>query len=406
MKRASTSELLSMNAYWVGLSFMWNSLHPIVLPAVLLNLVPETQKNTYLGILVFAGLGIAMVLQPLAGALSDGWASRWGRRRPLIVMGTLGDLVFLGLLAWSGSLAAVVIGYIGLQFTSNFAHGAMQGVLPDRVPREQLGAASALKNVVDMGGLVVASLGAGRLLDPQTRDPGPAMAAVVVVLLISLAITVLGTREEPSHAAPPAPLAERLRVDFRGHPAFAWVLAVRFVFLLGVYGIQSFAQYYLKDVLGVPNPAQQTGDLLAALTIALMACAFAAGWLSDRIGSRPVMALAGIVASAGMLLLMLARTPLELIVYGSVLGAGIGLFLTSNWTAANRLVPASEAAKYLGLTNLATAGAGALGRLEGPVIDALNNAHPGAFTGYTALFVFGALTTLASAVLLRWVRTE
>jgi MFS family permease len=282
----------------------------------------------------------------------------------------------------------------------------MQGVLPDRVPREQLGAASAFKNVVDMSGLVVASLFAGRLLDPQTRDPALIMALVMAALLAALAITVIGTREEPAHDARAAPLAERLRVDFRTNRAFAWVMAVRFVFLLGIYGIQSFAQYYLKDVLGVANPAQATGDLLAALTIALIACAFAAGWLSDRIGARPVMALAGVVASAGMLLLMLARTPFELIAYGSVVGAGIGFFLTSNWTAANRLVPPAEAAKYLGLTNLATAGAGALGRLEGPVIDWLNNAQPGAYAGYTALFVFGAVTTLASALLLRWVRTE
>ena len=76
-------------------SAMWNSLHVIILPAVLLNFVPDSQKNSYLGVLTFFGLIMALVIQPISGALSDRWASRWGRRRPLIVIGTAFDFVFL-----------------------------------------------------------------------------------------------------------------------------------------------------------------------------------------------------------------------------------------------------------------------------------------------------------------------
>ena len=79
MKKLSTLHLLVINAYWVGLSFMWNTIHPIMLPAVLLNYVPDAKKNTYLGLLTFVGLVIAMIVQPVTGALSDGWSSRFGR---------------------------------------------------------------------------------------------------------------------------------------------------------------------------------------------------------------------------------------------------------------------------------------------------------------------------------------
>jgi MFS family permease len=91
------------------------------------------------------------------------------------------------------------------------------------------------------------------------------------------------------------------------------------------------------------------------------------------------------------------------LIFGAVLGAGIGLFLTANWALANELAPASEEGKFLGLTNLATAGSGALGRLQGPLIDMLNNARPGAFWGYGELFLFGAVCVLLSAWLLRYV---
>lgn len=405
MKRVSVLEMLVLNAYWVGISFMWNSLHPIILPAVLLNFVPETQKNTYLGLLTFVGLVIAMIVQPLSGALSDRWSSRWGRRRPLILFGTLFDFVFLALLGWSGGLAWVAIGYIGLQLSSNVAHGPLQGLLPDRVPHEQLGAASGLKNLMDMGGLVVASLLAGRLLDPEARHPFVIMAVVAGVLAVSGAITLLGTPESPARRedapATQKPLADLFRVDFRANVSFWWLIGTRFAFLLGIYGIQSFTQYYLRDVLQVPNPAQQTGDLLAAITLALIALAVAGGWLSDRFGAKPMMVVAGVVGAVGCLLLLLARTSTTLILFGSVLGAGIGLFLTANWALANRLAPAADAGKFMGLTNLATAGAGAMGRLEGPFIDLLNNARPGAYLGYTALFVLGAVGCLVSILLLR-----
>ena len=38
MKKLTFLQLLTLNAYWVGISFMWNALHPIILPAVLASL--------------------------------------------------------------------------------------------------------------------------------------------------------------------------------------------------------------------------------------------------------------------------------------------------------------------------------------------------------------------------------
>ncbi len=406
-KHATIRELFVINTYWVGLSIMWNSLHPLILPAMLLNLVPETRKNTYLGLLTFAGLVIAMIVQPISGAVSDRWHSRWGRRRPFILAGTLVDFIFLAIIGWAGGLFWLVIGYIGLQFSSNIAHGPAQGLLPDRVPPEQLGMGSAIKNLLDMAGLIVASLLAGRLMDPQGRNPTVIMLVVILVLAAMATITLVFTREAPTgtrnSSASKESLRDLLHVDFRAHTAYWWLILARFAFLLGVYGVQSFAEYYVRDVLEVANPVLATGNLLAAVTLALLVFLMAGGWLSDRIGTRWVMAAASLLAALGCLLLMTARTPAQLVIYGSILGMGIGLFLTSNWTVASRLAPVEDAGKFLGLTNLATAGAGALGRLTGPLIDLFNNMSPGAHLGYTFLFLLGAVSSLAVLPLLGWI---
>jgi MFS family permease len=402
-KPLSLPQMMVMNAYWVGLSFMWNALHPIILPAVLLNFVPDARKNTYLGLLTFIGLVIAMLVQPLSGALSDGWSSRFGRRRPLIVIGTLFDFVFLSILAWGGGLTWLFIGYIGLQLTSNVAHGPLQGLLPDRVPESQLGVASSLKTFMDMLSLITASLLAGRLLDPQTRNPTAIMLVVMGLLAVSASITVFLTPEAPTRDRAPVDVKSLLgqfKFDFRKNADYWWLIAERALFLLGVYGVQAFAQYYLQDVLRVPDPPRQTGDLLAAITIGLVVLVLVGGWLTDRFGAKPILSLATLLTATGMILMLLAGDMGGLTFFGSIVGAGIGLFLTSNWALANGLAPGDEAGKFLGLTNLATAGSGALARLEGPALDALNAAWPGAWVGYKGLFIFGAVCMVVSLLFL------
>ena len=409
MKKLTLTQLLVLNAYWMGLSFMWNSIHPILLPAVLLNYVPDAKKNTYLGLLTFVGLIIAMIVQPITGAISDGWKSRFGRRRPLAVLGTLFDFVFLSLLAWSGGLIWLFIGYVGLQFSSNIAHGPMQGLMPDRVPRSQMGVASSLKTFMDMLSLVVASLLAGRLLDPISRDPAPIMIVAMSLLAVAASITFFSVREEPALNQTRTDwksLLGSFRINFRENSAYWWLIGERMLFLLGIYGMQVFAQYYLQDVLRVPDPPKQTGDLLAALTITMIVLVLFAGWLTDKYGAKRILTIGTSVAAGGMLLMLLATDMRGLTIFGSVLGAGIGLFLTSNWALANSLVPQEEAGKYLGLTNLATAGSAALSRLEGPVLDGLNAAWPGAWIGYKGLFVFGAVCILLSVFFLRKIHVK
>jgi MFS family permease len=383
---------------------MWNGLHQLILPAILLNYVDNQNKNTALGLLTFAGLLLAAIIQPISGGLSDRWHSTWGRRRPLMLVGTIGDFIFLAFFAWAGGLIGIAAGYIGLQFTSNVAHGPAQGLLPDRVTLRQRGYASGIKNIMDMAGLLAAMLILGRILDPEVHRLSASIVIIAGVLSCGAAVTILGTRETPS-----TPLTSHLsqhenrelgQKSSRPIQSYTWLLSSRFLFLLGVYGIQGFIQYYIRDVMRVDNPVKLTADLLAMILLTLMVFAFSGGLWGDRIGHKRVLLIASFLAAAGSLLLMKARTPAGLLIYGTVFGAGVGLFLTSNWALANILAPSEQAGKYLGLSNLATAGAGAIARLTGPLVDILNRAWKDLFAGYTFLFIFGAITTLASLLLL------
>jgi len=403
--RAPFSWILKINAYWFGLSFLWNGLHQLILPAVLLNYINYQEKNTTLGLLTFAGLCIAVVIQPISGAVSDRWNTIWGRRRPLILLGTLGDFIFLAILAWSRGLLWITVGYIGLQFTSNIAHGPAQGLVPDTVPPIQRGMASGIKNLMDMGGLVVGMLILGNVFDPQANHLVIAIILIAAFLAVGAIITLVGRKENPAekfyNSGASSNIIQPMLLSRERLKSYSWLIASRFVFLLGVYGVQGFIQYYIRDEMNVNNPVKLTADLLSIIILALMAFAMTGGWLGDRFGHKRMLYIASIIGAVGSLLLIGAHNSKTLLMYGSVFGAAIGLFLTANWALANLLVPSEQAGKYLGLSNLATAGAGAVARLTGPLIDLLNNARKGVFMGYTFLFILGAITTLGSALLLR-----
>jgi MFS family permease len=84
---------------------------------------------------------------------------------------------------------------------------------------------------------------------------------------------------------------------------------------------------------------------------------------------------------------------------GGLVGASAGVFMSVNWAWAADLAPQEEAGRYLGLSNLATAGASALSRLlAGPIIDGGNALRAG--VGYDLLFLLLALAMSIGALLL------
>lgn len=407
MRRVSVWYMLVLNAYWIGLSFMWNSLHVTILPAVLLNYVPENQKNTWLGLLTFFGLILAMIIQPLSGALSDRWSSRIGRRRPFIWFGTLGDLLFLGILAFVGGLPALFIGYIGLQITSNIAHGPVQGLMPDEVPAAQLGTASGIKTATDMIGIIISSLLMGFLISGKNADPKLSMLAIIGFLIVFGSITLFGAHEkmEPVVKREPIQLKALWKNTFalkisENKPYWLLILS-RFLYLVGIYGFQSFAQYFIRDKFPEQNPIAFTQIVMGSFVVVLVIFSLLAGVLGDRYGRKRIHIISGFIGAAGAILLIFAATPTQLILFGSVMGVGLGIFMSTNWAMANQMASGAEAGKYMGLTNLATAGSAAVARLEGPMIDGLNNVAPGHWVGWTVLFTVSAVLMLCSSLAMR-----
>ena len=121
---------------------------------------------------------------PLMGVLSDRTRWRWGRRRPYIVLGTILDLLFLTVVMLSGSYWLLFVAMLLLQFSSNIAHGALQGLIPDLVPEDQRGRASGVKAMMELLPAVLTALTVARLVG--SGHMGTAFIVVGGMLLMAM----------------------------------------------------------------------------------------------------------------------------------------------------------------------------------------------------------------------------
>jgi MFS family permease len=198
--------------------------------------------------------------------------------------------------------------------------------------------------------------------------------------------------------------------DARKHPAFIWWIINRLFFLAAVTSIQAYAPFFLMYAFNIDRNAAagMTGTLVMMVGIFTLLSAFPSGWLSDRIGRKLLIGISGGLAMLGnVLLLGTVWVPNMLLLYvaGGLIGLATGLFMTTNWALGTDLVPADEAGRYLGISNLAGAGAGIVGTgIGGPMADSLNAFLPG--LGYFSVFLSYALLFALSIVSLRWIKQD
>jgi len=218
--------------------------------------------------------------------------------------------------------------------------------------------------------------------------------------------TILLVREKPCAINGKINIFQVLRntfnIDVSKNPSFIFYLLSRLLFLMPLLVLRTFGLYFLKDVTRVADPVAVASDLMVAVVIALLIVIYPAGYLADRIGRRTIVAFSALVGVAGFIILLLLNTYFFIMLAGVLIGIANGCFMSTNWALATDLVKKNEGARYLGLTNFASAGATALAAAAGPLMDAINHHTPG--LGYYVVLSFCAVCLIASAGLVLKIR--
>ncbi|GCE28907.1 hypothetical protein KDA_43910 [Dictyobacter alpinus] len=195
--------------------------------------------------------------------------------------------------------------------------------------------------------------------------------------------------------------------DFRPRrdPDFAWVLATRLIMMLGINIIQSFLQYYMRDVVKVAHPEQATTNFLIIVSLTSIVSAFGAGWFSDHFGRKRIVYIAGgLMTVVGLVFVITHQLPL-LIAAGAIFGLGYGAYQSVDWAlVADTLPSKSNYARDMGVWNVALSLSQVVAPIiGGPLLDTFSHAGRPVL-GYQVLFSISIIFCLLGTVTVRFIR--
>ncbi len=400
--------LVRISLYWLGLTAIDGAVGLFIQNRV--NFGPFAPDPLEVGRTLFLmSIPVAVIsilIQPTVGSISDYTVSRWGRRKPYIVIGSLLDLVFLAGIALSSSILMLAAFAALLAFSTNIARGPFQGYVPDLVPEKQVGLASAMVGLMQILGNVT-----GFVLVSLAAANGVIELSIVAVAIVEL-VTMVAVVARVGEGQPPKPRKGKSWVtvarevwgtDVLKERSYVWLLASRFFFLMGGAILTNLILTYLKQAHGLDEAQANNTNLimLGAIILATVIAIVPSARLSDRIGRKPVIYASCAIGFVGIVLAALAPGIPIAIVGGVLFGASAGTFLAVDWALMTDIIPKASSGRYMGLSNVATTSSTVIGVATGGLLLDAVNIGLGLGAGPRAAYLLGAIYYVIAAITLR-----
>ncbi len=342
-------------AYWFSLSFQGGALLGLAVPQQLTDLSTAAQATTLLALLGGAAGLVIMVVQPIAGALSDLSSSTWGRRRPFVIGGALIDVVGLLAMAQAANLPALFIGFMLAGFGAAVSGAAYQAYIPDHVPPRQYGEASGYLGAMSMLGTITSFGFAAIIITPQHEAGFYVLNATLIAAGASLTAWRLPDPLPSTSARPVVHNWRALWLEPWRNPDFSWVFATRTMMMIALYTLFTFVAFYVRDVVHVTAFVEGAAILAGVATVAALFSGIVTGILSDRIGRRVLVSIASVLMSSALCGLAFLHDLNMVLALGVVFGFALGTYMAVDWALAVDVLPHEGfAAKDLGLWGLST----------------------------------------------------
>lgn len=285
------------------ISAFWQAYDAIV-PLILTNKFDMSQKNS--GFIMSLDNIFAVFLLPIFGTLSDKFSSRFGRRTPFILVGTVFGATFLCFFGFTDDLTLfIIILLCALVSMATFRSPAV-ALMPDVTLKPLRSKGNAVINLMGTaGGIIVLGLGALFRTSTKGKTDFSAYIITVAALMIAALIVFLLTVKETKWAQEMNVQAKALGIEERSDEktqntpksklskgqlaSLCLLLASVALWFIGYNAVTTKYSVYATNYLGV----EYNITLMVAQGAAIVSY-IPVGLISSRIGRKKSI-LAGIV---------------------------------------------------------------------------------------------------------------
>lgn len=296
--------------FFIGLAFLsisafWQ-LYDNIIPLILQNTFGL--KETVTGTVMAMDNVLALFLLPLFGTLSDKVDTRWGKRTPFIVGGTILAVAFMMLLPVAdrtGNLILFVVALFATLMAMGLYRSPAVALMPDLTPTHLRSKANAVINLMGaVGGvytLIMITLLVG---DGKTPDYLPLFISVTALMIIAILVLVITVNEKKLKVELADALAEadaaqaatdgrevggadipaKKKLPGEVKRSMIFILISIFLWFTAYNAVTTAFSRYTTEVWGMENGG--FANCLMVATVAAIISYIPIGQISSRIGRK------------------------------------------------------------------------------------------------------------------------
>ncbi len=379
-----------------GISIIWPLFNSLI-PPMLADLGLSALVTGF--ILTWDNI-INMFTQPLIGSRSDRTRTRFGRRKPWIMLGApIAALFFILVPFVRQHVLLIALAILGVNIGMALFRSPTIAFLGDLFAPEERSKANGVINL--MGGLggAIALFGGGALY--KRGVPLPFIVGAGVMLL-ALAVVLWRVREPVAghHAdiaeRSPGVLENVRRLLRDPDRSGLCLLAAIFAWFVGWNAMEAFFTLYARNVLKVE--VGTATQMLTAFAAMLILFAIPSGLIATRVGRKPTILVGLFGMLAGLIVGFVVRQPTLLLGVLAGMGAFWALININSLPMVYDLSRGGNIGAYTGLYYFSSSLAAITGPiLAGGLVD---------LAGHSAIWLFTAASMLAAIVLMSRVQVK
>jgi len=360
--------LIAIIFIWIALSF-YSETEGKWFNNYLLNPVIGTgYSNSQMSIMVSVSAIVGTFAFIFWGIISDNLRTKFGRRKPIYVIGTISTAFFVILFGkFTNLITLIIIDGIIIGITSNMFHSSSKAMIPDLFEKPHRG---RINFFIQIGGMIGAGFiwilafvfkGFNQDNASYTKSQFDIIFSLCAFLLILSAILVFILIKEPQPQNPPRKFFQDLKLIFninemKKHKDFLKLFVAS---LFTIMSLNAYKPWILKIFEQIDYPDNLIDIVIpASISISIVIFIFTKFRnIVDKIGRKRPTIICIILMSISCLSLAFCNFnfPILIISLTSLISLSVGLNISlDSWT--QDLLPSESRGKFLGIINIGSAG--------------------------------------------------